>query len=514
MPLSRTCRISWKSFTISDDDIALYEKISPVIWGKKYLLLPPNLSPVERHRRRLSWRNERKLYKRKCNATGKDIISLYSPDSLSTVYHQDYWWSDAWNPHDYAMSFDFTKNAFHQMKVLLSNIPRLAILSFGTENAEYNNYVWYLKDCYYTFAWWRLENVHYSYWMTDTKDALDCYHVINGEDLYECIRSEQVTHAKYLSNCKNCHQSEYLSWCIWCTNCIASKWLENAQYTIGNISYTKKEFEEKKSTLSEVEKRRIFDAIPDVMLGDKVINSIESQWYHIRDSKNVKESRFVNKWNDSRHIIIWENIESCIDTNFLNDSDRLYECISWAWNHANLCCSFLNESRDCFYSIECFSSNNLFLCSWLRHKSYCILNKQYTKEEYEVLVPRIIEKMISDGEWWEFFPASLSPFGYNETVASEYYPLLKNEAKNQGFNWSEYEAPFPKVEKIIPWGKLPDDITSIPDDVLNWAIECEISGKPFRITRQELEFYRKHNIPIPKRHPDVRHMDRMKLFQK
>ena len=33
---------------------------------------------------------------------------------------------------------------------------------------------------------------------------------------------------------------------------------------------------------------------------------------------------------------------------------------------------------------------------------------------------------MSDGEWGEFFPASLSPFGYNETVANEYYPLSRD----------------------------------------------------------------------------------------
>ena len=31
------------------------------------------------------------------------------------------------------------------------------------------------------------------------------------------------------------------------------------------------------------------------------------------------------------------------------------------------------------------------------------------------------------GEYGEFFPASMSPFGYNETVAHEYFPLSKEE---------------------------------------------------------------------------------------
>jgi len=67
------------------------------------------------------------------------------------------------------------------------------------------------------------------------------------------------------------------------------------------------------------------------------------------------------------------------------------------------------------------------------------------------------------------------------------------------------------VDKIIPANKLPENIADIPDDILNWAIECEITKKPFRIIKEELEFYRKHNLPIPRRHPDQRHLDRMSL---
>ena len=96
-------------------------------------------------------------------------------------------------------------------------------------------------------------------------------------------------------------------------------------------------------------------------------------------------------------------------------------------------------------------------------------------------------------------------------MAQEWFPLSHEGAIEKLFNWSSYEAPFPKVEKIIPADKLPENIADIPDDILNWAIECEITKKPFRIIKQELEFYRKHNLPIPRRHPDQRHLDRMKL---
>lgn len=46
--------------------------------------------------------------------------------------------------------------------------------------------------------------------------------------------------------------------------------------------------------------------------------------------------------------------------------------------------------------------------------------------------------------------------------------------------------------------------------LLNWDIECIVTKKLYRIIKQELDFYRKHNLLIPKKHPDERHMDILK----
>lgn len=149
---NRTCAKCATIFAIADRDIAFYEKISPVFSGKKYMIPPPTLCPDCRQQRRLSFRNERKLYKRKCDATGKEIVSIYSPDKPYTIYDQEYWWSDAWDPMSYGREFDFERSTMEQYRELFKKIPHLGILSFATENAEYNNHVGFLKNCYYTFA--------------------------------------------------------------------------------------------------------------------------------------------------------------------------------------------------------------------------------------------------------------------------------------------------------------------------------------------------------------------------
>jgi CxxC-x17-CxxC domain-containing protein len=139
------------------------------------------------------------------------------------------------------------------------------------------------------------------------------------------------------------------------------------------------------------------------------------------------------------------------------------------------------------------------------------LNKQYTKEEYEELVPRLIEHMERGGEWGQFYPPSLSPYGFNESVAHEYLPLPESEARKQGFLWREMQEKKLDVSKTIQAGDLPDSISDIPDDVLNWAIVCNVTSRPFRIVRQELEFYRRNGIPVPRVHPDERYDARLRL---
>ena len=67
---------------------------------------------------------------------------------------------------------------------------------------------------------------------------------------------------------------------------------------------------------------------------------------------------------------------------------------------------------------------------------------------------------------------------------------------------------------------IPQDIHTVDDSILNAILICETTGKPFRIQKQELKFYRTMNIPLPRKHPDQRHEGRLqqlppkKLFLK
>jgi CxxC-x17-CxxC domain-containing protein len=152
------------------------------------------------------------------------------------------------------------------------------------------------------------------------------------------------------------------------------------------------------------------------------------------------------------------------------------------------------------------------------------LNKQYTKEEYEKLVPKIIKHMndmpYTDKKgkvykYGEFFPSELSPFAYNETIAQEYYPKNKSEILEAGHRWREPDVKQYKV--TLQPADLPDHIKDVSDDILNQVIECEHKGEcneqcmgAFKIIPSELQFYRAMNLALPRLCSNCRHYGRLR----
>ena len=202
------------------------------------------------------------------------------------------------------------------------------------------------------------------------------------------------------------------------------------------------------------------------------------------------------------------------------------ECLQSGDGIYNIKCGWgaWTNSRNATYCITSPGVTDVFGCVGLKKKQYCILNKKYTKEQYEELVPKIIKHMIdipyidSKGrvyKYGEFFPSELSPFGYNETTAQEYFSLSKEEALAFGFNWKEDINRNYKVTKDSE--ELPDSINQVTDSILNEIISCEHKGKceegcmtAFKILPEDLQFYRRMKLPLPRLCSNCRRFQRVK----
>ena len=125
---TKQCTHCSSTFEITDKDLEFYNKISPIFNDEKYSIPTPKLCPDCRQQRRLSFSNARKLYKRKCDATGKDIISIYSTNKKYSVYNNSFWWSDNWSIEDYILDFDSNKKVSDQFLELFNMVPKRALI--------------------------------------------------------------------------------------------------------------------------------------------------------------------------------------------------------------------------------------------------------------------------------------------------------------------------------------------------------------------------------------------------
>ncbi len=62
-------------------------------------------------------------------------------------------------------------------------------------------------------------------------------------------------------------------------------------------------------------------------------------------------------------------------------------------------------------------------------------------------------------------------------------------------------------ERIVGYDTAQKNI----DAILGSVITCAVTGKAFKLIKQELLFYVQNSLPLPIKHPDQRHKERMSL---
>ena len=519
----KTCKVSWEEFPVYQSDVDFYDKISPIINGKKYSVPAPTLCPEEREKRRLTRKNERKLYKRTCDASGKQIISIYSPDKPYKIYDQQIWRSDQRNPMEYGQVYDFSKSFFQQFDWLLKQVPLMNVYIRNSENSEYNNIIDACKNCYLCVSTWDAENTLYTTLSAWLKNCIDGYLLLHSENCYEAIDCDYCYECFFVQRCDHCSSSSYLQNCSDCVNCTMCTNINHKQYCFLNQEHTKEEYQDICSTLKDKSKfdeyyQKYMQLLHEQPLHNGNIKSIDSIWWNIVDSKNCNLCFDTIECSDCKYCAgLWLNAVDCFDCWWgdVFQTQLSYESVSIPLSHTIAYSFNCWETNNVFYCFDCYYSSHLFACVGLRNKHYCILNKQYTKEEYDVLMSKIIEHMQAMGERWEFYPMAISPFGYNETSAQDFFPQTKEEIMSRNGKWQSinYDTVLQNDIETLKGNQIPQDISNVSDTILKSIFICETSGRPFRITKTELDFYRKYNLSLPHKHPDVRHQERIKKRQ-
>ena len=529
---TKICQNCKKGFVIEPDDFSFYEKIK---------VPPPTWCWKCRAVRRMCFRNMRHLYIRKCDATGEKIFTLMPPDNPMPVYDNDYWRSDAWDPAQYGKDYDFSRPFFEQFRELYNSVPWGIMWTMDMVNCTYCGGSSFSKNCYMCFDSGYDEDCMYNVTVLYSNKCLDGVNMKNCELCYYCINTNQSYKTFFSRNCTSCVDVWFSQDCTGCSNCFGCSGLRNKSYHIFNKGYDKAIYEAKISEL-KVDTwsgiRAVRKQVEDFWrkspvkfyhgvqvtksYGDYLYNGVElKNCFFVGNAQNMKHCQSViyPPNHDSMDITSSEGTELAYETfccgNGVRRSIGLVEC---------------SNVYDAYYSINCRQSNNLFGCVSMKSKKNCILNKQYTEDQFHRIVPEIIQHMNEMPyvdkkgrvyKYGEFFPPDMSSYGYNQSQAFEYFLISEEEAREQGFRWHLSDKM--KYEITKKAGDLPENIKEVDDGILKEIIQCEHDGSEgqhkngcdlgcacaFRITAQELQFYRQMNLPLPRLCFNCRHVDRV-----
>lgn len=521
---TKVCQNCKVQFIIEPEDFDFY---------KKFDVPPPTWCPECRKVRRLAWRNERALYKRPCSLCGKAGIAMYAADVPFPVYCKECWYSDAWDAETYGRPYDFSKPFFAQFDELSRVVPRLALWQRNVVNSDYSNMIGECKNVYLSSSVvLGSENVFYSKSIDASFNIFDSFLLAGSDGCYENIDGEKNYNSHYLTISRNCIDSRFLVDCVNCKNCVLCSNLRNKEYCIRNTQYSKTEYDAALAKMnfgSRTANTAFLREFRDMRTAAlyryaNVLKSPDSTGNNLSNVRNGKYCFDIYNTENAKYCYRAFSLKDCMDVDFAVTSELIYEYTTGALNDYNVKFSYsaMDAVRNAEYTESCNASTNLFGCIGARNKENMILNKTYTKAEFTALRERIIAHMNeapfqgANGRvyrYGEYFPMEIAPFAYNESMAQDIVPLSKAEALQRGYRWREPDVKAHAV--TMPTGSIPDDIASTDDSILNEVFGCVDDGacnhqcyRAFRLTPDELQFYRKHSIPLPEKCPNCRYYER------
>jgi len=482
----------------------------------------------------------------------KDLISRFPKSDRVQICSKEKFVENRDSLTKHGRKYDFSQDFFQNFSSLFQSTPLPNMFHYReNENSDFTDTAvdsknTYLSNSVVLYS----QNVLYSFmvrWECDT--ILNSVYVSsNSENIYFSrwvLQSYKVFYSAFINNSNNVW---FCSNVTGCSECILCENIENMSYCISNKQYSKEQY--------LIEKQKILaqkDNFPKFysQLAQHGVNhnSTNVSWNYVIDSENVVEGHYVSNTKDASNVMFvgakaWN--KDLADVFIVGGSWRSdnYWVQSTGWSDAIYCSACIGYSNTIFYSYFLEWCSYCIWCVWLQNKSYCILNTQYSKEDWEILADKIFAQMEQDNELGNFFPADMNPFYFNDTMAEMLGDFSRDEVEAKWYMWRDEEI---KID-IPEWSEViyanPDmvgneyfhskntgdhnflnktrneNIRSLQDfqwydENNNWKIDPEILNKVivdekwdyYRIVQMEYDFLVKHGLPVPEMH----WMDRIKL---
>ena len=300
-----------------------------------------------------------------------------------------------------------TKSFFQELQRLLYSQPLPETLIINSENCIYGDHIFNSKNLSYCFDTSASSDSTYLFDCHLVAGSADCDYTVESESCYECIDIYKCFNCSYIQKADNVRDAKYgydLSNCHDVFGCVN---LKNKSYCIFNRQFTKDEYEEKIKKYKKLPPEKVLSMLAELQLrypitqsaAERNVNSPYGNYvydckncYMCFDTARSEDCSYLFDCGDNkRSLDMTYSYKGCNNSYQVIDSLQIY--------HSNFVLNSQN-CQDSSYLINCKGVKNSLGCVGLQYKEYCILNRQFSKDEYVQLAPQIKKVLFeTDSNW-------------------------------------------------------------------------------------------------------------------
>ncbi|MFH1315150.1 MAG: hypothetical protein ABIH67_02015 [Candidatus Uhrbacteria bacterium] len=500
-PGEQICSMTNEKWQMTDTDIDMYRQFN----------VPPfTVAPEQYHKMAWMMHTGWSWWWNKDANTGKPVLTAIHPHTQYKVVADETWYNSDYS--ELGIGVKPEQSFFDQLYELSKVVPMsatknvekpvnsIARISFGDE------------DSYFVEG----TTSKRSYYCSDGFNYEDCAEVTWSNNVtrsYDVLHSEKITNCIMVRESRRCLDCDFVFDCRDCEFCFMSANQRHKKYLWRNQQLTQEEWERRRDEIDlghfdqyDQLRQEFYQLVSSEAVWPENFNehSTNSTGEYVQNCTNVERGWYCDGAQNSRWIA-WgnmgtENSAMGIDVG----SNQGYGNIAAIKSSGCRFCNFANYCQNCEYCTECHNCDNCFGCIGLRHKKFHILNKEYSEDEYWLLVDKIKCQMLRLDEYGKPFESRFmltcwqhcSGHVFSETSEEELQRLgveLYDPASDGAYgDWSD--KTMYNVEDI------PIRIDDVSDDIVGKAFLDSDINRPYAILKPELEFYRKMRLPVRREH--------------
>lgn len=512
-PGERVCALTGEKWIMTDEEIG---------WYRKFNVPPSKLSPLARMKTLYGYFIVFDIWYNRHFENGKPIISNIHPSTEISVLPDNEWFAKDFS--EINLKVVLNSSFFNQLYKLSRLVPRaagynfvppknsLAFLSFGDQ------------DSFFVLA-------------SNSTRCTSCTNVYHAEDSAECAMTYSVKKSCNILHSDRIYNSAFVRESYDCLNCYFVFDCRNCEYCFGATNQRHKKYLWFNEQLTENEWQKRFSEIS--LLSFEKRECLEKQFHELvsaavwpQNFNNGDENstgEYLNKTIDSKDCYYistpgCRNLDHVtygltdapshdvyLGSGIMASSDSYYSIGISNSSKINFALSINSECFNCEYCESCYNCENCFGCVGLRHKKFCLLNTQYTEEEYWKVLDELKCAMLSRGEYGELPPVNFSTqvcqtSGLGVAYGASDAECLLFGAKDikpsdDGAEGSSLDPSFFHLVSEIP------DLIEDKEKVAKITWWDEKMKRRFSYLLPELEIYKQLKIAPPRKHPTRRITD-------